>query len=311
MNKRDYYEVLGVAKNASDEDLKKAYRRLSSIHHPDKHTSASDDERKTHEEQFKEAKEAYEVLSDAGKRAIYDRAGHIGLDPSARHQERHSGFQWQEVNPNDLDEILRQMRGGHYGFHQGFRRPKQVFEFNAKVTLADAFKGFDVEVQLPDGKKHTVKVGPGTPEGYRTQHEVDENHIIVAVTRIRDNYLIKDPTNCGFTPVMVEGRTDMRLEVGDIEAAIDVDALDLIMGAWVDVTDFLGEKLKVRVPQGFNPSQRLKVKGKGYCNWLHELKKPTPERADLYIKISPTFTTPDKLDRNKVIELEAITRPTT
>jgi DnaJ-class molecular chaperone len=307
MSKRDYYDILGVAKNATDDDIKKAYRKLSSAHHPDKHTNAVEADRKEHEEKFKEAKEAYEMLSDTQKRAAYDQRGHAAFEQQ-RPSSGPGSAGWQEVDPNDLSEILRQMRAGAYG--QPFRRMKQVFEFNAKVTLKDAYNGFDVEVQLPDGKKHMVKVQPGTPEGYRTQHDVDENYTIVAVTRIRDNFLIKDPTNCGFTPTLVEGQTVMRLDVGDIETVIQADALDLILGAWVDVTDFLGETLKVRIPQGFNQNQRLKVKGKGYKHWLHELKKPAEGRADLYIRVNPIFNPPDKLDRDKIVALEAITRPT-
>ncbi len=78
MAKRDYYTVLGVNRDASDEDIKKAYRKLAMKHHPDR---APDD--KGAEEKFKEAKEAYEMLSDAKKRAAYDQFGHAGVDPSA------------------------------------------------------------------------------------------------------------------------------------------------------------------------------------------------------------------------------------
>lgn len=78
MAKRDYYEVLGVAKNASDEDLKKAYRKLAMKYHPDRNPDS-----KEAEEKFKEAKEAYEVLGDEQKRAAYDRYGHAGVDPNA------------------------------------------------------------------------------------------------------------------------------------------------------------------------------------------------------------------------------------
>src|SRR6476659_11406488 len=79
MAKRDYYEVLGVAKNASDEEIKKAYRKLAMKHHPDRNQGSAS---KNSEESFKEAKEAYEMLSDAKKRAAYDQYGHAGVDPN-------------------------------------------------------------------------------------------------------------------------------------------------------------------------------------------------------------------------------------
>ncbi|NDU91190.1 MAG: DnaJ domain-containing protein, partial [Ferrovum sp.] len=77
MSKRDYYEVLGVNRDASEEDIKKSYRKLAMKYHPDRNP----DNAKA-EAQFKEAKEAYEILSDADKRAAFDRYGHAGVDPS-------------------------------------------------------------------------------------------------------------------------------------------------------------------------------------------------------------------------------------
>src|SRR3982751_6247881 len=79
MAKRDYYDVLGVPKNASDEDIKKAYRKLAMKHHPDRNQG---DDAKKSEDKFKEAKEAYEMLSDPQKRDAYDRYGHAGVDPN-------------------------------------------------------------------------------------------------------------------------------------------------------------------------------------------------------------------------------------
>src|SRR5881227_2185627 len=76
MAKRDYYEILGVAKNASEEEIKKAYRKLAMKHHPDRNPDSKDAE-----ERFKEAKEAYEVLSEAEKRRAYDAYGHAGVNP--------------------------------------------------------------------------------------------------------------------------------------------------------------------------------------------------------------------------------------
>ena len=77
MSKRDYYEVLGVSKSATDDDIKKAYRKMAMKYHPD--TNQGD---KDSEEKFKEVSEAYEVLSDADKRARYDQYGHAGVDPN-------------------------------------------------------------------------------------------------------------------------------------------------------------------------------------------------------------------------------------
>ena len=79
MAKRDFYEVLGVAKNASEEEIKKAYRKLAMKFHPDRHQG---DDAKEAEGKFKEVKEAYEMLSDAQKRAAYDQYGHAGVDPN-------------------------------------------------------------------------------------------------------------------------------------------------------------------------------------------------------------------------------------
>ena len=81
MAKRDFYEILGVAKNASDEDIKKAYRKLAMKHHPDRNQG---DNAKEAEAKFKELKEAYEMLSDPQKRAAYDQHGHAGVDPNMR-----------------------------------------------------------------------------------------------------------------------------------------------------------------------------------------------------------------------------------
>ena len=79
MAKRDYYEVLGLAKNAAEDEIKKAYRKLAMKHHPDRNQG---DGAKKSEEHFKEVKEAYEMLSDPPKRAAYDQYGHAGVDPN-------------------------------------------------------------------------------------------------------------------------------------------------------------------------------------------------------------------------------------
>src|SRR3954471_5781054 len=109
MAKRDYYTVLGVARDASEDDIKKSYRKLAMKHHPDRNP---DD--KSAEEKFKEAKEAYEVLCDAKKRAAYDQFGHAGVDPSIGARgfgaEGFGGF--SDAFGDIFGEIFGAQRGG-------------------------------------------------------------------------------------------------------------------------------------------------------------------------------------------------------
>src|SRR5690349_3220526 len=102
MAKRDYYEILGVAKNASPEDVKKAYRKVAIQYHPDKNPGD-----KAAEEKFKEAAEAYEVLSDADKRAQYDRFGH--------NRPGQGGFSGHNMNMEDIFSQFGDIFGGEGG----------------------------------------------------------------------------------------------------------------------------------------------------------------------------------------------------
>src|ERR1700733_14170292 len=116
MSKRDYYEILGLVKGASDDDIKKAYRKLAMKHHPDRNQG---DGAKVSEEKFKDAKEAYEMLSDAQKRAAYDQYGHAGVDPNMGRgggpgQEGFGGF------AEAFGDIFGDIFGGAGG---GQRRP--------------------------------------------------------------------------------------------------------------------------------------------------------------------------------------------
>ena len=95
--KRDYYEVLGVAKGASEAEIKSAYRKLAIKYHPDKHVDDSVADKKAAEEKFKEAAEAYEVLSDKDKRARYDQFGFAGVGGAAG-----GGFSGQGMDMNDI-----------------------------------------------------------------------------------------------------------------------------------------------------------------------------------------------------------------
>ncbi len=108
--KRDYYEVLGVDKTATEDEIKKAYRKTAKQYHPDLHPGD-----KEAEEKFKEANEAYEVLSDAEKKAKYDRFGHAGVDPNyGAGQGGYGGFNGQGFD-FDLGDIFSNIFGGGFG----------------------------------------------------------------------------------------------------------------------------------------------------------------------------------------------------
>ncbi|MFM7532860.1 MAG: molecular chaperone DnaJ [Rubrivivax sp.] len=164
MAKRDYYEVLGVPKNASDDDIKKAYRKLAMKYHPDRNQG---EEAHKAEEKFKEAKEAYEMLSDAQKRAAYDQFGHAGVDPSAgmgrgAGPEGFGGFA----------EAFGDIFGDIFGNGGGPRRggAQQVFRGNdlsyaMEITLEEAALGKDSQIRIPTWDTCDTCRGTGAKPG--------------------------------------------------------------------------------------------------------------------------------------------------
>jgi len=144
--KRDYYTVLGINRDASEEDIKKAYRKLAMKHHPDR---APDD--KTAEDKFKEAKEAYEVLSDGRKRSAYDQFGHAGVDPSAgfggagaRGAEGFGAF--SDAFGDIFGEIFGAQRGGRGG--SGVYRGADL-RYNLELGLEEAARGTEAKIRIP------------------------------------------------------------------------------------------------------------------------------------------------------------------
>lgn len=139
MSKRDYYEILGVDRNASEADLKKAYRRMAQKYHPDRNP---DDEDAL--SRFREAKEAFEVLSDSQKRAAYDQFGHAGVDTSAGGGGGAGGF-----GGADFSDIFGDMFGDIFG--GGRRRSARGADlrYNLEITLEEAVQGTETEARIP------------------------------------------------------------------------------------------------------------------------------------------------------------------
>ncbi|MBT2969510.1 MAG: molecular chaperone DnaJ [Candidatus Thiodiazotropha sp. (ex Ctena orbiculata)] len=159
MAKRDYYEVLGVNKNASEADIKKAYRRLAMKYHPDRNTG---DAASSAEEKFKEAKEAYEVLTDAQKRATYDQFGHAGVDPSMG-----GGFGGGSANFSDIfGDVFGDIFGGGRGPGGGSRVHRGAdLRYNLQLSLEDAVAGTTVKIRVPTLVKCDTCGGSGARKG--------------------------------------------------------------------------------------------------------------------------------------------------
>ena len=161
MSKRDYYEVLGVAKDASEQDITKAYRKLAMKHHPDRNTEG---DAKASEEKFKEAKEAYEVLSDASKRAAYDRFGHAGLGQGAGGfggggPEGFGGF--ADAFGDIFSDIFGGgARGGRNAVYRG-----ADLRYSMEITLEQAAEGFATEIRVPSWDTCETCSGSGAKPG--------------------------------------------------------------------------------------------------------------------------------------------------
>ncbi|HLD66434.1 MAG TPA: molecular chaperone DnaJ [Pseudomonas sp.] len=142
MAKRDYYEVLGVERGASEAELKKAYRRLAMKHHPDRNP---DD--KASEEKFKEANEAYEVLSDASKRAAFDQYGHAGVDPQ---MGGGGGFGGGGANFSDIfGDVFSDFFGGARGGQRGGAQRGSDLRYTLELDLEEAVRGTTVTIRVP------------------------------------------------------------------------------------------------------------------------------------------------------------------
>ncbi len=141
MAKRDFYEVLGVARDADEAELKKAYRRLAMKHHPDRNDGDSEAE-----ENFKEVKEAFEILSDEGKRKAYDQFGHAGVDPSAR-----GGGQGPAGGFGDIfDTVFGDIFGGGGGGRGGNRAYRgSDLRYDLEMSLEEAVRGTEVKIRIP------------------------------------------------------------------------------------------------------------------------------------------------------------------
>jgi len=166
MTKQDYYDILGVDKNASKEDVKKAYRKLALKYHPDKNPD------KGAEEKFKEISEAYAVLYDDEKRKLYDTYGHVGIDQQFSREDIFRGADFSDIFRGmgfdfGFDDIFQQFFGHRMGYDR--RRPQRSrgtdLQYGIEISLEDAYNGMKTEIEVPRTELCDTCQGSGAKPG--------------------------------------------------------------------------------------------------------------------------------------------------
>ena len=257
---KNYYDTLGVAKNATEKEIRSAYRRLARQHHPDVNHGDSSAEAK-----FKEINEAYQVLSDADSRNKYDRFG-----DNWRHADQmQGGGPGSGASPFTFFTNARTRRGGSTGFStftdvggfgdlggifEGFagmgggpqRAAPRRLEVPVTITVEEAFAGAARTVLHPSGKRLEVRIPPGVESGARIHVDpkrdgVDEFHLAVTVA-----------------PHAVFERAG-----DDVRFTARVPLLDAVLGGETEAPSLGGKSIAVRIPPGTQNGRVIRLRGKG------------------------------------------------
>ena len=250
--KRDYYEVLGLSKGASDEEIKKSYRKMAKQYHPDLHPGDKDCE-----EKFKECSEAYEILSDPDKKAKYDQFGHAAFDPSAGFGGGYGGgFGGFGGGFDDLGDILGNIFGGGFGGFSGFsgsqRRNAPQKGENVRVNLSISFDeaafGCTKEISIPRIEDCSECGGTGAAKG--TSAEVCSECSGTGTVRVQQR-----------TPFGVMSSTAPCSKCGGTGKIIKSPCPKCSGKGKVRRT----KKISVNIPAGIDNGQTVSLRGQGHA----------------------------------------------
>lgn len=255
----DYYNILGLNRGASQEEIKKAYRSMAMKHHPDR----GGDEKK-----FKEISHAYDILSNPDKKKMFD----MGIDPNAQH---HQGFQQGPFEfhfggmPQGMEDIFNQ-----FGFG-GFRRPQRnrSFSVNVKITLEEVLTGkqVDAEIGLPNGEKKLVNISipPGVSDGQNIRYQ-----------GMGDSTYRDSPAGDLIVNIFVASHTRFSRENDNLVFHHRIPVWDALLGTDLEITTIDNKNIKITIPPGTQPETVLSCRGEGLPNIR------TKMRGNLLIKIS-------------------------
>jgi curved DNA-binding protein len=306
MTGRDYYEILGVSRKATADEIKKAYRKLARKYHPDVNKA------KDAPEKFKEATEAYEVLSDTNKRAAYDQFGHAGVGMGGGGGSGGPGgpggpfgygpggaktYNWSNTGGVDFEDILGDLFGGRggrnpFGSRRGRSRPVpergQDIEHDVTLSFEDAVRGTTLQIRLQrpnasgsmQSETIEVKIPPGVTEGSK-----------IRVRGKGDPGANGGPEGDLYIVTHVRPHAFYRQEGKDIYIDLPLTVAEAIRGAKVTIPTIDGPTL-LTVPPGTSSGQKLRLRGKGVPD------PKTRERGDQYavIKIVVPKQTPAGID---------------
>ena len=247
---RDYYEILGVNRGATPEEIKKAYRKLAVQYHPDKNPGD-----KAAEEKFKEASNAYSVLSDPEKRRMYDTRGHAGVHGMGFEGYRNTDDVFRHIN---LDDIFG--RGGFGGFGDAFgdafgqRRttapPRgRDIRMNVSIPLEDAVLGSKKEVNV-QGKRLTLTIPPGIQDGNTLRIQ---GHGESLGSGISGDLLVT---------VSVQPHPTLTREDADLLTDAKISMATAALGGSVRIQTLTGN-VDLKIPSGSQPGQQFRLRGRG------------------------------------------------
>lgn len=256
MAKRDYYEILGVSKNASDDEIKKAYRKLAVKYHPDKNPGDKEAEAK-----FKEINEAHDVLSDKQKRARYDQFGHAGVGGAGGNPfggaagNPFGGFDFNgqtfsfDFGGGGLDDIL----GNLFGFGAGARRPRRGADYQTLVTLTfeEAIFGATKNVTI-DGATLKVKIPAGIDDGMSIRLRGKGGPAPEGATEKGDLYV----------KIRVKPHKHLTREGAIILSEERINMVDAALGCEIEVETVDGT-VTMKVPAGTQSGTPFKLSGHG------------------------------------------------